>query len=98
MPMQQVTGVDMNRNGIPDVLEQNRGFGPQPSMQTMMAGPGPMGGVPMQTMQVTGVDMNRDGIPDVLQQGMQGMPVTAYGDMNMMGAMPTMQTMMVPHY
>merc|ERR1712136_617183 len=60
-----VTGVDMNRDGIPDVLQQ-----PQSGYRAPV-----QYGAPVNygsTMTVTGVDMNRDGIPDVLQQPQVG--------------------------
>jgi len=69
MPMAAacVTGVDMNCDGIPDVLQG----GVQGGVQ-MAAGGYPVVGracpAPMAAACVTGVDMNRDGIPDVLQQ------------------------------
>ena len=53
-----VTGVDMNRDGIPDVLQQLKVGHGAPVLY----------GAPVNlesTMTVTGVDMNRDGIPDV---------------------------------
>ena len=54
-----VTGVDMNRDGIPDVLQQPQvGYGVPVQHGTFVS----YGS----TMTVTGVDMNRDGIPDVL--------------------------------
>merc|ERR1712107_823993 len=53
-----VTGVDMNRDGIPDVLQQPQvGYG----VPLQYGAPGNF----VSTMTVTGVDMNRDGIPDV---------------------------------
>merc|ERR1712107_956188 len=60
-----VTGVDMNRDGIPDVLQQPQvGYG----VPLQYGAPGSYGS----TVTVTGVDMNRDGIPDVLQQPQSG--------------------------
>ena len=56
-----VTGVGMNRDGIPDALQQ-----PQIGFDSSVQYGGPVShGAP--TMTVTGVDMNRDGIPDVRQ-------------------------------
>ena len=59
------TGVDVNRDGTPDVLQQ-----PQFSLAPRgFAAPVEYGApVSMGTMTVTGADMNRDGSPDVLQQ------------------------------
>ena len=52
-----VTGVDMNRDSIPDVLQQPQvGYGAPVQHGTFVS----YGS----TMTVTGVDMNRDGIPD----------------------------------
>merc|ERR1719350_569420 len=65
-----VSGLDMNGDGIPDVLQRGGGgyrgggFHGGYSYQGGMA-PGP----PMSSAVVSGVDMNRDGIPDVLQRG-----------------------------
>merc|ERR1712135_115778 len=60
-----VTGVDMNRDCIPDVLQQRQvGYG----VPLQYGSPRNYGS----TMTVTGVDMNRDGIPDVLQQPQVG--------------------------
>merc|ERR1719361_1095731 len=85
-----VTGVDMNRDGIPDVLQHQQTYmAPAPAVY---AAPSPAYGyaapapavyaapAPAQAMTVTGVDMNRDGIPDVLQQGAfpAGVPSYAY--------------------
>merc|ERR1712136_449011 len=65
--MGTVTGVDMNRDGIPDVLQQRQvGYG----VPLQYGSPRNHGS----TMTVTGVDMNRDGTPDVLQQ-----PQVGYG-------------------
>merc|ERR1719480_518505 len=74
-----VTGVDMNRDGIPDVLQQQQAYGAQQAYGTQQAYAAPQSyghqqqaygyGAPTAgTMTVTGVDMNRDGILDVLQQ------------------------------
>merc|ERR1712062_651231 len=71
-----VTGVDMNRDGIPDVLQQPVYAAPAPAVQyaapapaVQYAAPAPaVYAAPAAAMTVTGVDMNRDGIPDVLQQ------------------------------
>jgi len=79
-----ITGVDMNRDGIPDVLQGGMGgmtMGMPMGMPTAMPMSMPMAmptampmGMPttmgMPAMTITGVDMNRDGIPDVLQGGM----------------------------
>ena len=66
-----VTGVDMNRDSIQDVLQQPQvGYG-APVQQGRKTFVSSRAG---STMTVTGVDMNRDGIPDVLQQ-----PQVGYG-------------------
>merc|ERR1712012_1107965 len=74
-----VTGVDMNRDGIPDVLQQHQvSYAPpmQLGQQPQVGYAAPVQyGSPLgygSTMTVTGVDMNRDGIPDVLQQPQVG--------------------------
>ena len=68
-----VTGVDMNRDGLPNVLQpqidlvtttvtgvdMNRDSLPNVLQQPQ---------IDLATTTVTGVDMNRDGLPDVLQQ------------------------------
>jgi len=59
-----VTGVDMNRDGIPDALQTVPLVGsvvPQATMGIDTTGDGKA------NMYVTGVDTNRDGIPDALQ-------------------------------
>merc|ERR1719476_1203776 len=71
-----VTGVEMNRDGIPDVLQGgSRGAGVSyAAPATQLAAPATQYAAPVTqyaapaTMTVTGVDMNRDGIPDVLQR------------------------------
>ena len=79
-----VTGVDRNRVGIPDVLQQLQvGHG----APVLYGAPVNFGS----TMTVTGVDVNRDGIPDVLQQPLVGYSVPVpYGAP--VGAAPTFQT------
>merc|ERR1719350_659048 len=59
-----VSGVDMNRDGIPDALQRGGGYGYQGSYG-YQGPPGPQ----MASAVVSGVDMNRDGIPDALQRG-----------------------------
>uniref|UniRef100_A0A7S1FHF2 Uncharacterized protein n=1 Tax=Noctiluca scintillans TaxID=2966 RepID=A0A7S1FHF2_NOCSC len=74
-PTMTVTGVDLNRDGIPDVLQQ-----PQLGYGAPMQYGGPVNyaaQAPMMT--VTGVDMNRDGIPDVLQQPQIGFAPQGFG-------------------
>merc|ERR1719242_2759908 len=75
-----VTGVDMNRDGIPDVLQQQQyaTYAAQASYVSpaaQYAAPAAqytaapaVYAAPAAQYTVTGVDMNHDGIPDVLQQ------------------------------
>ena len=53
-------GVDLNRDGVPDVFQRPASAAPSSYA--------PPSVVPAPVMAVTGVDMNRDGIPDVLQR------------------------------
>ena len=73
-PTTTVTGVDMNRDGLPNVLQQ-----PQidPATTTVTGVNVSRDSLPnvlqqpqidLATTSVTGVDMNRDGLPNVLQQ------------------------------
>merc|ERR1719476_495375 len=76
-----ITGVDMNRDGIPDVLQQQPQLsygGMEYGVQQGQLSYGGVYGVQQQMATVTGVDMNRDGIPDALQQGQYGQ--VYYGD------------------
>mmetsp|Transcript_13173 Transcript_13173/g.30797 ORF Transcript_13173/g.30797 Transcript_13173/m.30797 type:complete len:398 (-) Transcript_13173:89-1282(-) len=81
--MMTVTGPDMNRDGIPDILQgggQTAAFGRTAgvSAMPMMGAPAMMGGAARPLMTVTGPDMNRDGIPDVLQGGSFVAPSVGY--------------------
>jgi hypothetical protein len=73
-----VTGVDMNRDGIPDVVQGGQAAGSD--LATIIAGAARQSvaaarasvaarSEPTASAIVTGVDMNRDGIPDVVQGG-----------------------------
>merc|ERR1712211_2068 len=58
--------VDMNRDGIPDVLQQHQMNYPSPL--TNYWAPVNYCAPPAGVMAVTGLDRNRDGVPDALQQ------------------------------
>ena len=83
-PTMTVTGIDLNRDGIPDVLQQPK-VGYAAPMQygapVQHGGPVSHAAALQNTMTVTGVDMNRDGIPDVLQ-----LPHVGYGSPVQYGA------------
>merc|ERR1719311_951724 len=82
-PNWAVTGVDMNRDGIPDALQSpriaSRVVVPGVASLSVPIGPTVVRPAPFATVgvdangdgrlnyAVTGVDMNRDGIPDALQ-------------------------------
>ena len=67
-----VTDADMNRNGIPDVLQQPQfGLAPQRFATPVLHGAPVNKGMTT----VTGVDMNCDGIPNLLQQPKSGLPM-----------------------
>merc|ERR1740130_2173968 len=76
-----VVGQDLNRDGIPDVLEQPQVvYAQAPQMMQTMAAPqmmtyaqpqmtyaqAPMAATQVGNTMVVGQDLNRDGIPDVL--------------------------------
>merc|ERR1719272_1626578 len=78
-----VVGQDLNRDGIPDVLEQPQVvYAQAPQMMQTMAAPqmmtyaqpqmtyaqAPMAATQIGNTMVVGQDLNRDGIPDVLEQ------------------------------
>merc|ERR1712136_59100 len=66
-PLMTVTGVDMNRDGIPDVLQQHQMNYPSPLSN--YSAPVNYCAPPAGVMAVTGLDRNRDGIPDAMQLG-----------------------------
>ena len=82
------TRVDVNRNGIRDVLQQPQfGLAPQGFAALVLYGaPENMG-----TMTVTGVDMNRNGIPDVLQQPQFGLAPQGFATPVLRGAPVNME-------
>ena len=81
-PTMTGTRVDVNRNGIPDVLQQPQfGLAPQ-GFATPVLHEAP---VNSGTMTVARVDMNCDGIPGLLQQPQTGPPkmTVTLGDLTM---------------